>query len=108
MSTQRPILSLNGKKTKKREITSTSLDSKTLSLASAKPALAVNKSAKQVGDVTTKKIVEHTHPPATLVSTWIWMMQESREKDVKELGQSRIKHEFGSLYAAIEYVDSQG
>ncbi|GGI78581.1 hypothetical protein [Shewanella gelidii] len=47
------------------------------------------------------------YPPLPLVRTWVWMMIESDNPDIREKGKSNLIATFGSLAKANDYVANQ-
>ena len=45
-------------------------------------------------------------PPESLVKTWIWMMTQSEDEQIKEMGKQNLIKAFGSLKAAQEHVNT--
>ncbi len=46
-------------------------------------------------------------PPISLIKTWVWMMTESEEDDVRQRGMDNLVSAFGSLKSAQEYLLKQ-
>lgn len=44
------------------------------------------------------------YPPLPLIQTWIWMMTQSGDADIKQKGQNNLIASFGSLAKANEYL----
>lgn len=46
-------------------------------------------------------------PPESLIRTWVWMMAESNNPDLMERGRENLISAFGSMKAAIEYIEKE-
>lgn len=44
-------------------------------------------------------------PPLNLVQTWIWMMTESDDNELRESGQQKLIAAFGSMAQVQKYLD---
>ncbi|RLV60472.1 hypothetical protein D5018_06680 [Parashewanella curva] len=42
--------------------------------------------------------------PLALIKTWVWMMVESKEPQIREKGRSNLINTFGSLANANTYI----
>lgn len=51
-----------------------------------------------------QKSEQTNYPPLPLIKTWVWMMVESKEPELKEKGRENIINAFGSLANANEYL----
>ncbi|BDM63480.1 hypothetical protein NFHSH190041_09320 [Shewanella sp. NFH-SH190041] len=47
------------------------------------------------------------YPPLPLIKTWVWMMIESDNPEIREKGKSNLIASFGSLAKANEYLANQ-
>ncbi|WP_133408076.1 hypothetical protein [Parashewanella tropica] len=47
------------------------------------------------------------YPPLALIKTWVWMMVESKEPQIREKGRSNLINAFGSLANANTYISEQ-
>lgn len=45
-------------------------------------------------------------PPVSLVRTWLWMMLEANDEQLKAESQERLLSVFGNLKAVVEYVEA--
>ncbi|MCL1037126.1 hypothetical protein L2725_07405 [Shewanella corallii] len=47
------------------------------------------------------------YPPLPLLKTWVWMMIESDNPEIREKGKKNLIASFGSLAKANEYISQQ-
>jgi hypothetical protein len=49
----------------------------------------------------------NSFPPDALIKTWMWMAYVSQDEEVKYLGKNNLTSSFGSLKAAVTYMESR-
>ncbi|NRA83123.1 MAG: hypothetical protein HRU22_04900 [Gammaproteobacteria bacterium] len=45
-------------------------------------------------------------PPIALLKTWLWMMLDAKDEDLRRQGESKIIATFSNMKAAVEYLES--
>lgn len=46
-------------------------------------------------------------PPLALVDTWVWMMSNSKEPSLQEVGKERLVDAFGDLHSANVFYNAR-
>ena len=44
-------------------------------------------------------------PPVALLKTWLWMMLDAKDKELRKEGEAKIIATFSNMKAAIDYLD---
>jgi hypothetical protein len=45
-------------------------------------------------------------PPIALLKTWLWMMLDAKDEELRKQGESKIIATFSNMKAAVEYLES--
>jgi hypothetical protein len=45
-------------------------------------------------------------PPVALLKTWLWMMLDAQDEQLRKQGESKIIATFSNIKAAIDYLES--
>lgn len=46
-------------------------------------------------------------PPIVLLKTWLWMMLEAKDEQLRQEGEAKIIATFSNIKAALEYLENQ-
>ena len=46
-------------------------------------------------------------PPVALLKTWLWMMLDAKDAQLRKQGESKIIATFSSIKIAVEYLENQ-